>query len=180
MILAFSPAVSKIKNILSYSFEKQTRNVMTSRSRRSVEKEKVSYVFMSLRRRALEAHGCTATWSWTCCSAALIIVSPLTDRNRSEAWLLPKCKQSSSQKSFLFFISLLTDTPPLPLIAPHPALLSHSATASNPLVASTAVTGCSLKDKMPKHSPDPSWSSDEGSSEKTQSKESTNPRRGFV
>lgn len=98
---------------------------MTSRSRRSVEKEKVSYVFMSLRRRALEAHGCTATWSWTCCSAALIIVSPLTDRNRSEAWLLPKCKQSSSQKSFLFFISLLTDTPPPPLL-PHIQLFCHT------------------------------------------------------
>lgn len=109
---------------------------MTSRSRRSVEKEKVSYVFMSLRRRALQAHVCTATWSWTCCSAALIIVSPLTDRNRSEAWLLPECKQSSSQKSFLFFISLLADPPPCfpTFIAPHPALLSHSATASTPLL----------------------------------------------
>lgn len=143
---------------------------MTSRSRRSVEKEKVSYVFMSLHRRALQAHVCTATWSWTCCSAALIIVSPLTDRNRSEAWLLPECKQSSSQKSFLFFISLLADPPPpFPhLYCPTSSSFVTLCNSVNPLVASTAVTGCSLKDKMPKHSPDPSSPSDEGSSEKTQ------------
>lgn len=107
---------------------------MTSRSRRSVEKEKVSYVFMSLRRRALQAHVCTATWSWTCCSAALIIVSPLTDRNRSEAWLLPECKQSSSQKSFLFFISLLADPPPplSPPLLPHIQLFCHTLQQRQP------------------------------------------------
>lgn len=127
---------------------------MTSRSRQSMEKEKVSYVFMSLRRRALQAHVCTATWSWTCCSAALIIVSPLTDRNRSEAWLLPKCKQSSSQKSFLFFISLLADLPPHPfphLYCPTSSSFVTLCNSVNPLVASTAVTGCSLKNTVLTH-----------------------------
>lgn len=79
---------------------------MTSHSRRSIEKEKTSHVFTGLRRRAFQAQACITTWSWTCCSTALIIVSPLTDRNRSEVWLLPECKQSCSLRSFLFFISL--------------------------------------------------------------------------
>lgn len=75
-------------------------------------KKKVSHVFMSLCRHAFQVQGRITTWSWTCRFATRIIVSPPTGRNRSEVWLLPERKQSCSQKSFLFFISLL--------FSPHP------------------------------------------------------------
>lgn len=95
-------------------------------------KKKVSHVFMSLCRHAFQVQGRITTWSWTCRFATRIIVSPPTGRNRSEVWLLPERKQSCSQKSFLFFISLL--------FSPHPTSSSFVTLCNsvNPLGVSTA------------------------------------------
>lgn len=110
---------------------------MTSHSRRSIAKDKTSHVFTGLRRRAFQAQACITTWSWTCCSTALIIVSPLTDRNRSEVWLLPECKQFCSLKNLsVFFISLPPPPPPQPTSSSF-VTLCNSVT---PLVVSTANT----------------------------------------
>lgn len=75
----------------------------------------VSHVFMNLCRHAFQVQGHVTTWSWTCRFATWIIVSPLTGRNRSEVWLLQKCKQFCSQKSFLVLISLFFPTPHIQL-----------------------------------------------------------------
>lgn len=63
---------------------------------------------------------CRTISSWTSCFTGSINVSPPTSWNQSEVQLLPDCKQSCSEKSFWFSISLL--------LSPREALLSQSVT----------------------------------------------------
>lgn len=90
----FTRGIYKISSVIYW--QKQTQNAMTSCSRRS---SKVPYVFMSLCGRAFQVQGCITTWSWTCCFAAQIIVSPRIDL-KSDYY--QSVNNSARRKAFCF------------------------------------------------------------------------------